>query len=140
MKILAEFREFAVRGNVVDLAVGIIIGGAFGKIVSSLVNDVMMPPLGALMGGMDFSNLSLQIRAAQGAAPAVVLRYGLFINTIIDFAIVAFAIFMLIKAINRLKREGPAVQAVPTTKECHECRMAVPLQARRCPHCTSTIQ
>lgn len=140
MKILTEFKEFAVRGNVVDLAVGIIIGGAFGRIVSSMVNDVLMPPLGALMGGVDFSNLVLQIKAAQAATPAVVLRYGLFINAIIDFTIVAFAIFLLIKAINRLKREEPAVQTVPTTKDCPECRMSVPLQARRCPHCTSAIQ
>jgi len=140
MKILKEFREFAVRGNVVDLAVGIIIGGAFGRIVSSMVNDVLMPPLGALMGGVDFSNLVLQIKAAQAATPAVVLRYGLFINAIIDFTIVAFAIFLLIKAINRLKREEPAVQTVPTTKDCPECRMSVPLLARRCPHCTSAIQ
>lgn len=105
MSIINEFKAFAVKGNVVDMAVGIIIGAAFGKIVSSFVGDVIMPPLGLLIGGVDFSDLGVTLRAAQGDAPAVVLAYGKFIQTVIDFLIVAFAIFMGVKAINRLKRE-----------------------------------
>ncbi|BAP41752.1 large-conductance mechanosensitive channel protein MscL [Pseudomonas sp. 21LCFQ02] len=105
MSIVNEFKAFAVKGNVVDMAVGIIIGAAFGKIVSSFVGDVIMPPLGLLIGGVDFSDLGVTLRAAQGDAPAVVLAYGKFIQTVIDFLIVAFAIFMGVKAINRLKRE-----------------------------------
>ena len=105
MSIVSEFKAFAVKGNVVDMAVGIIIGAAFGKIVSSFVGDVIMPPLGLLIGGVDFSDLGVTLRAAQGDAPAVVLAYGKFIQTVIDFLIVAFAIFMGVKAINRLKRE-----------------------------------
>jgi len=108
MTIFKEFKEFAMRGNVVDLAVGIIIGGAFGKIVSSLVNDVIMPPIGVLLGGVDFSNLSIKIKDAVDGAPAVVIKYGAFINTVIDFVIIAAAIFLLVRTINRFKKQEPA--------------------------------
>lgn len=138
MKILNEFKEFAMRGNVLDLAVGIIIGGAFGKVVSSMVNDVLMPPLGVLMGGVDFSDLGLTIRAAVDGHPAAIFRYGVFINNLIDFTIVAFAVFLLIKAVNRIK--NAEVPAAPTTKTCPECLMSVPLEARRCSHCTSALK
>jgi large conductance mechanosensitive channel len=114
---MKEFREFAMRGNVVDLAVGIIIGAAFGKIVSSLVNDVLMPPIGILIGGVDFSNLSITLKEAAANAPAVVIRYGSFINTIIDFVIVAFAIFLLIRAINAFKKKEEAAPAAPPKQE-----------------------
>jgi large conductance mechanosensitive channel len=120
MSVLSEFKAFAVKGNVVDMAVGIIIGAAFGKIVSSFVGDVIMPPLGLLIGGVDFSDLAITLRAAEGNVPAVVLAYGKFIQTVIDFIIVAFAIFMGVKAINRLKREeakAPTLPPVPTKEE-----------------------
>ena len=113
MSILSEFKAFAVKGNVVDMAVGIIIGAAFGKIVSSFVGDVVMPPIGLLIGGVDFSDLAITLKAAEGAAPAVVLSYGKFIQTVLDFVIVAFAIFMGVKAINRLKREEAAAPEAP---------------------------
>ena len=120
MGLIKEFKEFAMKGNVIDMAVGIIIGAAFGKIVSSFVGDVVMPPLGLLIGGVDFSDLAVVLKAAQGDTPAVVLAYGKFIQTVIDFLIVAFAIFMGIKAINRLKREeavAPSVPPAPTPQE-----------------------
>ena len=139
-----EFKEFAVRGNVMDMAVGIVIGAAFGKIVSSFVNDMLMPPIGLLMGKVDFSNLfvtlggpSYATLAEAQAAGAPTIRYGLFINTIIDFLIVSFAIFLVVQQINRLKREEP--QAV-TTKECEYCCAQIPLKARRCPSCTSELR
>ena len=113
MSILSEFKAFAVKGNVVDMAVGIIIGAAFGKIVSSFVGDVVMPPIGLLIGGVDFSDLAITLKAAEGDIPAVVLSYGKFIQTVLDFVIVAFAIFMGVKVINRLKREEAAAPAVP---------------------------
>ena len=113
MSLLREFKAFAVKGNMIDMAVGIIIGAAFGKIVSSLVGDVIMPPLGLLIGGVDFSDLAITLKAAEGGAPAVVLAYGKFIQSIVDFLIVAFAIFVGVKAINRLKREEPAPAAPP---------------------------
>lgn len=113
MSIINEFKAFAVKGNVVDMAVGIIIGAAFGKIVSSFVGDVIMPPLGLLIGGVDFSDLAITLKAAEGDIPAVVLAYGRFFQTVIDFVIVAFAIFMGVKAINRLKREEAAAPSVP---------------------------
>ncbi len=141
MKILREFREFAMRGNVLDLAVGIIIGAAFGKVVSSMVSDVLMPPLGVLMGGVDFSFLGITIRDATPGAPAAVLRYGVFINQIIDFVIVAFAVFLIIKVFNRLKRaQEVKPAAVPTTKACPECLMQIPLEAKRCGFCTSILK
>jgi len=120
MSMMKEFREFAMRGNVVDMAVGIIIGGAFGKIVSSLVNDVIMPPIGLLIGGVDFSNLSLTLKEAVGDVPAVTVNYGMFINTVLDFVIIAFAIFMVIKGMNRLKRkqeEAPKEPPAPPKQE-----------------------
>ncbi|HEY6610462.1 MAG TPA: large-conductance mechanosensitive channel protein MscL [Pseudomonas sp.] len=113
MKVLQEFKTFAVKGNMIDMAVGIIIGAAFGKIISSLVSDVIMPPLGVLIGGVDFSDLVITLKAAQGELPAVVLAYGKFIQSIIDFLIIALAIFMGVKVINRLKREEEAAPAVP---------------------------
>jgi large conductance mechanosensitive channel len=113
MSLLSEFKTFAVKGNMIEMAVGIIIGAAFGKIVSSLVGDVIMPPLGVIIGGVDFSDLAITLKAAEGSAPAVVLAYGKFIQSIIDFVIVAFAIFIGIKAINRLKREEAAAPAAP---------------------------
>ena len=142
MKIVKEFKQFALRGNVLDLAIGIIIGGAFGKVVSSVVNDVLMPPLGVLMGGVDFSFLGVTIREATAAHPAAILRYGVFINNLLDFTIVAFAVFLLVKAVNRLKRadEAAAAPAAPPTKICPECSMSIPLEARRCGHCTSVLK
>jgi large conductance mechanosensitive channel len=113
MKLLNEFKTFAMRGNVADMAVGIIIGAAFGKIVTSLVNDVIMPPIGLLVGGIDFSNLTIMLKAATETSPAVVLKYGLFISTIIDFVIVAWAIFMVIKGMNSFKKKEAAAPAAP---------------------------
>ncbi len=142
---LKEFKEFAMRGNVVDMAVGIIIGAAFGKIVSSLVADIIMPPIGVLLGNVDFSelfiNLSGQTYASLAEAKdagAATINYGIFINTVIDFVIVAFAIFMVIRMMNRMKRqEAPAT---PTTKKCPYCLSTVPLKATRCPECTSELK
>ena len=140
-----EFKKFAMRGNVVDMAVGIIIGAAFGKIVSSLVSDVIMPPIGKLMGGVDFSNLFFNLgegefatlKAAQEAGAATI-NYGVFINATLDFIIVAFAIFMLIKGINSLKKEEEAAPT-PNTRECPECLSEIPLAARRCKYCASPM-
>jgi large conductance mechanosensitive channel len=144
-----EFKEFAMRGNVVDMAVGIIIGAAFGSIVKSLVDDVLMPVIGLLMGNVDFSNFFVVLKAGKVAGPyatlaeakaatAVTMNYGLFINSIVTFLIVAFAVFLLIKQINRLKKEE--APAAPTTKECPFCLSAVPLKATRCPQCTSELK
>ena len=138
MGMIKEFKEFAMRGNVVDMAVGIIIGGAFGKIVSSLVKDVIMPPIGLLLGNVDFSALSITLRAKTETAEAVAINYGLFINTVLDFLIVAFAIFMVIKQMNRFKKPAPA--AAPTTKDCPFCFSAIAVKATRCPHCTSEVK
>lgn len=138
MGMLKEFKEFAVKGNVVDMAVGIIIGAAFGKIVSSLVADVIMPPVGVLLGNVDFSSLVVTLRHATSSSPAVVIRYGVFINTIIDFVIVAFAMFIVIKQLNRFKKPAPA--AAPTTTDCPHCLMSVPVGASRCGHCTSELK
>jgi large conductance mechanosensitive channel len=146
---LKEFRDFAMRGNVVDLAVGLIIGAAFGKIVTSLVNDILMPPLGLVLGKVDFSNLFINLSGQHYAtlaeakqAGAATLNYGLFINTIIDFVIVAFAIFLLIKQINRLQRlqKNEPPPAEPTTKACPYCISTIPLAATRCPNCTSQLE
>jgi len=140
-----EFREFAVRGNVVDLAVGLIIGAAFGKIVTSLVNDLLMPPLGLILGKVDFSNLFIDLSgkgypsvAAAKAAGAPTINYGVFINNVIDFVIVAFAVFLLVRGINRLRRPAPA--AAPTTRPCPFCLTTIPLAATRCPACTSAVE
>ena len=142
---LKEFRDFAVKGNAVDMAVGIIIGGAFGKIVTSLVNDIIMPPIGRLLSGVNFTDLFLTLNgqqypslAAAKAAGAPTLNYGNFINTLIEFLIVAAVIFLLVKGINRLKRPAPA--APPTTKECPFCYTAIPIKAVRCPNCTSELK
>ena len=134
---LKEFREFALRGNVVDMAVGIIIGAAFGTIVQSLVNDVIMPPIGLLLGKVDFTNLYVTLKPAAADVPAVTLKYGTFINHIVGFVIVAFCVFLLVKQVNRLKRPVPA--AAPTTKECPFCLLAVPVKATKCGHCTSAL-
>ncbi|MDZ4785202.1 MAG: large-conductance mechanosensitive channel protein MscL [bacterium] len=115
MSIVKEFKEFAVKGNVVDMAVGIIIGAAFGKIVSSVVGDVIMPPLGVILGGVNFSGLKIILKEAEGTAAAVTLNYGTFLQTVIDFTIVAFAIFMMVKAMNSLKRKEAAAPTVPVT-------------------------
>lgn len=138
MGMLKEFREFAMRGNVVDMAVGIVIGAAFGRIVSSLVSDVITPPVGLLLGNVDFADLAITLRQATETEPAVTISYGLFLNTILDFVIVAFAIFLVIKQINRLK--GPAPAAAPTTQDCPHCLMSIPLGATRCGHCTSELK
>ena len=141
---LKEFKEFAMRGNVLDMAVGIIIGAAFGKIITSFVEDILMPPLGLLIGKVDFSNLFVSLTgqaydslAAAKAAGAATINYGIFVNHIINFVIVAFAIFLLIRQVNRFKREAPA--AAPTTKNCPYCISVIDLKATRCPHCTATL-
>ena len=146
---LKGFREFAMRGNVVDLAVGIIIGGAFGTIVKSLVDDVIMPPIGLALGNVDFSDLFVMLKegtkaarpystlAEAQAAGAVTINYGLFVNSVITFLIIAFAVFLLVRAINRLQ---PPPAPVPTTKDCPYCRMPIPIGATRCPACTSELR
>jgi len=139
MGILKEFKEFAMRGNVLDMAIGIIIGAAFGKIVNSLVKDVIMPPIGLLLGRVDFSELAITLKAKTAGAEAVSINYGVFINTVLDFVIVAFAIFMLIKQVNRFKRKEEKPAAAPTTKDCPKCFTPIPIQATRCPNCTSEI-
>lgn len=143
---LKEFKEFAMKGNVIDLAVGVVIGGAFGKIVSSLVADIIMPLVGILMGNVDFSNRfvalgngSFKTIAEAKAAGVATLNYGLFINNVIDFLIVAFSIFMVIKFMNRLTKKKPEVVVV-TTKKCTYCLSEIPLEAVRCPHCTSVLE
>ena len=148
---LKEFKEFAMRGNVLDMAIGIIIGAAFGTIVNSLVQDVIMPPIGLLLGNIDFSNFFAVLKegkvagpyasvAAAKAAGAVSMNIGIFINTVISFVIVAFAVFLLVKTINKLKRQGEAPPAVPTTKECAYCLSTIPIKATRCPNCTSELK
>lgn len=140
---LKEFKEFAMKGNMMDMAIGIIIGAAFGKIVSSLVADILMPPLGKAMGGVDFSSLFFNLTGgsypslvAAKAAGAATVNYGIFINTVIDFAIIAFVLFLIIKGMNSMKRKEAAA---PTTKECSFCYTTIPVKAVRCPHCTSTF-
>jgi len=127
-----EFKEFAMRGSVVDMAIGIVIGAAFGTIVSSFVADILMPPIGLLLGNVDFSSLVIRL------SDSVTINYGKFLNAVISFLIIAFALFLVVKAMNKLKKaEAPAA---PTTKDCPFCATAVPLQAVRCPHCTSEIK
>jgi large conductance mechanosensitive channel len=148
---LKEFKEFAMRGNVVDMAVGIIIGAAFGTIVNSFVQDVIMPPIGLLLGNIDFSNLFLVLKDGKVAGPyatvavakaagAVSINMGIFINTVISFILVALAVFLLVKTINKLKRQGEVPPAVPTTKECTYCLSTIPIKATRCPNCTSELK
>jgi large conductance mechanosensitive channel len=150
MGMMKEFKEFAVKGNVVDMAVGIIIGAAFGTIVKSLVSDVIMPPIGLLLGNVDFANLFAVLKqgtppgpyaalADASSAGAVTINYGVFINTIISFLIVAFAVFILIRKINSLKRKEEAPAPAPTTKDCPFCYSSIPIKASRCPHCTSEL-
>ena len=141
---LKEFRDFAIKGNVIDLAIGIIIGTAYGRIITSLVNDIIMPPLGVVLGRMDFSNLYINLSGtpyesltAAKTAGAATINYGLFINTIIDFIIVAFVIFLLVRAINHMKKPAPV--AAPLTKECPFCYTQIPIKAIRCPNCTSQL-
>ena len=141
-----EFKEFAMKGNVLDMAVGIIIGAAFGKIVSSFVSDVLMPPLGLMLGKVDFTNLFVTLSegsyaslAAAKEAGAATLNYGMFLNTVVDFVFVAFAVFLLIKQVNRLRRPAPAAPAA-TTRECPFCVSAIPVKATRCPACTSNLE
>ncbi len=147
---LKEFREFAMRGNVVDMAVGIIIGAAFGAIVKSLVDHVIMPPIGLLLGSVDFSDLFITLKQGAAAGPyatlelakqagAVTLSYGAFFNTIVSFLIVAFSVFMLVKGMNKLKRQQEAAPAAPTTKECPHCLSTIPIKATKCAHCTSNL-
>ena len=130
MGLLKEFKEFAVKGSAIDMAVGIVIGAAFGKIVSSLVNDIIMPPVGLLLGKVDFSVLAIHLNEKTA------IKYGVFLNNILDFVIVAFAIFLVIRQMNRLKKTPPAD---PTTKECPECCSTIPIKASRCPNCTSQV-
>lgn len=148
---LKEFKEFALRGNVVDMAVGIIIGAAFGGIVTSFVNDVVMPPVGLLLGKTDFSNLYLTLKEGTVAGPyltvadakkagAVTMNIGLFLNTIINFTILAFCIFMVVKSMNTLKRKEETPSAEPTAKDCPFCFTAIPVKATRCPNCTSELK
>jgi len=141
---LKEFKEFIMRGNVMDMAVGIIIGAAFGKVVTSFVSDILMPPIGKLLGNMDISNQFINLSGGKYAtlaeakkAGAATINYGLFLNTLIDFLIIAFVIFLLIRQINRLKREP--LPALPTDKECVFCFSNIPLKAVRCPYCTSEL-
>ena len=141
---LKEFKEFSMRGNLLDMAVGIILGVAFGSIISSLVNDIIMPPIGLALGGIDFANLFITLRggpftsvAAAKAAGAPTINYGIFINTIINFLIIAFVIFLLIRQVNRMQRKP---EATPTTKPCPYCLSTIPLKAVRCPNCTSDLK
>jgi len=140
-----EFKAFIMRGNVVDLAVGIVIGGAFGQIVSSLVKDIIMPPIGLLLGKVDFSNLFISLSgpypslAEAQTAGAATINYGLFLNTVINFLIVGLAIFLLVRAVNRMQ-PPPPLTAAPSTKECPYCFTMIPLPATRCPHCTSELK
>ena len=148
---LKEFKAFAMRGNVVDMAVGIIIGGAFGKIVTSIVNDLLMPAIGLVLGKADFANLFVVLRQGASAGPyaslaaaqeagAVTINYGVFINTIVNFVIVAAALFLLIRGINRLQPKKEIAPAAPTTKTCPYCQSAIPITASRCPNCTSHLE
>jgi large conductance mechanosensitive channel len=148
---LKEFKEFAMRGNVIDMAVGIIIGGAFGTIVKSLVSDVIMPPIGLLLGNVDFSNLFLTIQGGDPAGPyatvadaqaagAVTINYGMFTDNLVSFLIVAFAVFLLVRGINQLNRKEEAAPPPPDKKECPYCITKVAIKATRCPHCTSELQ
>ena len=146
MAVIKEFREFIARGNVIDLAVGVINGAAFGKIVTTLVEGIIMPPVGLLLGRIDFSSLFYALDTEKGVPASLadaktkgipVIAYGQFLNDVISFLIVALAVFLLVKQVNRLKREGPA--PAPTTKDCPYCATAIPIRARRCPNCTSEV-
>jgi large conductance mechanosensitive channel len=140
MGMLKEFRDFAMRGNVVDMAIGVIIGGAFGKIITSLVNDIIMPPIGVLMGGVDFQDLVFVLKPGADAATTVAVRYGSFINTLIDFIIVAFCIFMVVKGMNSMKKKELPKKEDPKTKECPHCLSMIPVKATRCAFCTAELK
>ena len=142
-----EFKEFVMRGNVLDLAIAVILGGAFGKIVTSFVNDVLMPPIGLLLGKVNFADLFIDLSgegyaslAVAQEAGAATINYGVFFNAILDFIIVAFVIFLVVRQINKMKKEEPAAPAAPTTKSCPYCFTDIPIEATRCPHCTSTLE
>lgn len=144
---LKEFKEFAMKGNVVDMAVGVVIGGAFGKIVTSLVNDLIMPLIGVLTGGLDFTNKFVSLDgntyltfAEAQEANAATINYGLFITTIIDFLIIALSIFLVIKQLGKLQKEEPVVEETPTTKNCPYCFTEIAIEATRCPNCTSNLE
>jgi large conductance mechanosensitive channel len=144
---LKEFKEFAMRGNVLDMAVGIIVGAAFGGIVTSFVNDVLMPPIGLLLGRVDFSNLFVTLRGDQfatlaqaKAAGATTLNYGIFLNTVVNLLIVSFAVFLLVRQVNRMRRQPEPAPAVPTTKECPYCFSSISIKATRCAHCTTELK
>ena len=141
MGLIREFRDFAVKGNVIDLAVGVIIGGAFGKIVSSLVEDVVMPPISLLTGQVDLSKLDKELRPAVGNQPALVLKYGAFLNAAVQFVILAFVIFLMVKAINRAKKlvEQPTPEGQPVVKQCPYCLSEIPIHATKCKFCTSEV-
>ena len=143
MSFFSEFKTFAMRGSVVDLAVGVVIGGAFGSVVSSLVNDIMMPPLGMMTGGMAFKDQAWTLKEAAGDTPAVQIAYGEFLNAVVTFLLIAFAVFLVIKQMNRLsgmlKSESETPPAAPTEKTCEYCQTTIPIAATRCPHCTSQL-
>lgn len=138
MSLINEFKTFALRGNIVDLALAVIVGTAFGKVISSLVNDIFMPPLGLLIGGVDFSDLGIPLKNAVDNQPAVVVKYGVFLNTILEFLIISFALFVVIKLFNKLKSVEPAKPA--STKDCAFCLMPIPVLAKRCGHCCSDVK
>lgn len=140
MGLVTEFREFALEGSVVEFTVGVIVGGAFGKVTGSLVSDVLMPPLGLLLGNVDFSKLAIVLREAQGAAPAVTLRYGLFLNHLIDFFLIALAVFFAVRWLNRLRRGGEEAEAAAEPKTCRFCKSEIHPKATRCPHCTAQLK
>ncbi len=141
-----EFKEFIMRGSVLDLAIGIVIGSAFGTIVNSLVNDILMPPIGLLLGKVDFSSLYINLSggsypslAEAKKAGAATINYGVFINAVISFLIIAFAVFIIVKQVNRMRAQPPAAPAVPTSKDCPYCFSTIPIKASRCPYCTSQL-
>jgi large conductance mechanosensitive channel len=149
--VLKEFKEFAMRGNMLDMAIGIVIGAAFGAIIKSLVADVIMPPIGLLLGNVDFSNIFVVLKEGATAAPyasldaakeagAVVISWGVFVNTLINFLIIAFALFLVIRNINKLKKKEEAPPAEPTTKDCPQCLSSIPIKATRCAYCTSEVK
>jgi len=144
---LKEFKEFAMRGNVLDMAVGVIIGGAFGKIVSSMVSDILMPPLGLLLGRVDFASLFIDLSGTHPASLAAAkqagtptINYGVFLQAVLDFMIIAFVIFVLIKQVNRIMKQPEAAPAAPITKECPRCCSTIPIKATKCAHCTSDLK
>ena len=144
MGMLKEFKEFAVKGNVMDMAIGIVIGGAFTPIVKSMVDDIIMPPIGMLLGGVDFSEYKLILQEASVAqdgteTAAVSINYGNFVNIVITFVIIAFAVFMIVKAMNKMRREEAVAPAAPTEKKCPQCLMTIPIEAKKCGHCTSAV-